>query len=64
MTELLTRAALWLKHDPDADTRAELDHLVVQAQANDPDLARAINAAAPAAYIAPQQQYAEGDPRQ
>ena len=55
MTELLTRAALWLKHDPDADTRAELDHLVVQAQANDPDLARAAEHELASAFAGPLQ---------
>ncbi|MDO5678448.1 MAG: phospho-sugar mutase [Propionibacteriaceae bacterium] len=35
MTDLLSRAIRWRDMDPDPDTRDQLDHLIVQAQAND-----------------------------
>ena len=35
MTDLLSRAIRWRDMDPDPDTREQLDHLIVQAQAND-----------------------------
>ena len=35
MTDLLSSAIRWRDMDPDPDTREQLDHLIVQAQAND-----------------------------
>ena len=36
MPDLVSRAVRWRDMDPDPDTREQLDHLIVQAQANDP----------------------------
>lgn len=55
MTEALTRATLWLKSDPDEDTRAELDGLIVKAQASDPLVSRAAQQELSSAFAGPLQ---------
>lgn len=51
--DLLAAAAAWRDADPDPDTTAELDHLIIQAQANDDKLRAAAEAELASAFAGP-----------
>ncbi|SHJ53758.1 phosphomannomutase [Tessaracoccus bendigoensis DSM 12906] len=55
MDELLEQAAAWRDKDMDPETREQLDHLIVQAQANDELLRDAAQAELAAAFAGPLQ---------
>ena len=53
MSDLISAATTWRDADPDPDTRTELDHLIVQAQANDETLRAAAEAELASAFAGP-----------
>ena len=53
MDTLLDRATAWRDSDPDPETREQLDHLIVQAQANDETLRAAAEAELATAFAGP-----------
>ena len=53
MSDLISAATAWRDADPDPDTRTELDHLIVQAQANDETLRAAAEAELASAFAGP-----------
>ncbi|AQP49301.1 phosphomannomutase [Tessaracoccus aquimaris] len=53
MSDLISAATAWRDADPDPDTREELDHLIVQAQANDDTLRTAATAELASAFAGP-----------
>lgn len=55
MADLLSLATQWRDSDPDEDTRGQLDHLIVQAQANDASLREAAERELASAFAGPLQ---------